>query len=182
MHKPFLYVCDMEETFKAKINNGKESQIVFTDKSRKSGLINDTDFSWDMIEVKKNMFHIISGTRSFTAEVVKADLTAKTFTILVNGHKYNVVVKDRFDALLHELGMDKLAKTSVQEVKAPMPGMVININVSVGSEVKTGDALLVLEAMKMENIIKSPRDGKVKAVKAVKGTAVEKNQSLVVFE
>ena len=47
---------------------------------------------------------------------------------------------------------------------------------------KKGDALLVLEAMKMENIIKSPRDGKVKSVKAVKGTAVEKNQSLIVFE
>jgi biotin carboxyl carrier protein len=172
----------MEETFKAKVNSGKESEIVFSDKSRKNGSIDGADFSWDMIEVKKNMFHIISGTKSFTAEVVKADLAAKTFTILVNGHKYNVDVKDRFDALLHDLGMDKLVQTGVQEVKAPMPGMVLNIHVSAGSEVKKGDALLVLEAMKMENIIKSPRDGKVKTVKAVKGTAVEKNQSLVVFE
>jgi biotin carboxyl carrier protein len=96
---------------------------------------------------------IISGTKSFTAEVVKADL-----------------------------GMDKLAAVGVQEVKAPMPGMVLNIIVSTGDEVKKGDALLVLEAMKMENIIKSPRDGKVKTVKAIKGTAVEKNQSLIVFE
>ncbi len=172
----------MEELFKAKINNGKETQVVFTDKSRKSGSVNGAGFEWDMIEVKKNMFHIISGTKSFTAEVVKADLITKTFTILVNGHKYNVDVKDKFDRLLHELGMDKLAATGVQEVKAPMPGMVLNIIVSAGDEVKKGDALLVLEAMKMENIIKSPRDGKVKSVKAVKGSAVEKNQSLVVFE
>ena len=172
----------MEELFKAKINNGKESEVVFTDKSRKSGSVNGARFAWDMIEVKKNMFHILSGTKSFTAEVVRADLTAKTFTILVNGHKYNVAVKDKFDALLHELGMDKLTQTGVQEVKAPMPGMVLTINVAVGDEVKKGDALLVLEAMKMENIIKSPRDGKVKSVKAVKGSAVEKNQSLIVFE
>lgn len=171
----------MHETYKAKINT-KESEIIFTDKSRKSGLINGADFSWDMIDVKKNMFHIISGTKSFTAEIVKADLAAKTFTILVNGHKYNVDVKDRFDVLLKELGMDKLIQAGVQEVKAPMPGMVLTINVSAGDEVKKGDALLVLEAMKMENIIKSPRDGKVKTVKALKGTAVEKNQSLIVFE
>jgi len=172
----------MEETFKAKINNGKETEIVFTDKNRKSGSANGNPFAWDMIEVKKNMFHIISGTKSFTAEVVKADLAAKTFTILVNGHKYTVDVKDKFDALLHELGMDKLAVPEVQEVKSPMPGMVLNIHVSVGQEVKKGDALLVLEAMKMENNIKSPRDGKIKVVKAIKGTAVEKNQSLIVFE
>lgn len=172
----------MEELFKAKINNGKETEVVFTDKSRQSGFVNGAGFAWDMIEVKKNMFHIISGTKSFTAEVVKADLATKTFTILVNGHKYNVEVKDRFDTLLQELGMDKLAQAGVQEVKAPMPGMVLTIHVSAGDEVKKGDALLVLEAMKMENIIKSPRDGKVKSVKAVKGAAVEKNQSLVVFE
>ena len=172
----------MEEQFKAKVNNTENVDVLFTEKNRKSGKVNGKDFSWDMIEVKKNMFHILSGNKSFTAEIVKADLTTKTFTILVNGHKYNIDVKDKFDALLHEMGMDKLAQTGVQEVKAPMPGMVLNINVSAGSEVKKGDPLLVLEAMKMENIIKSPRDGKIKTVKAVKGTAVEKNQALVVFE
>lgn len=50
----------MEELYKAKINSGKEFEIIFTDKSRKSGTINGADFAWDMIEVKKNMFHIIS--------------------------------------------------------------------------------------------------------------------------
>lgn len=71
--------------------------------------------------------------------MVKADLATKTFIILVNGHKYNVDVKDKFDALLHELGMDKLAAVGVQEVKAPMPGMVLNIIVSTGDEVKKGE-------------------------------------------
>lgn len=172
----------MEEKYKAKVSNAEDIEVVFNDKSRKNGSVNGNNFSWDIVEVKKNMFHIISGTRSFTAEVVKADTTAKTFTILVNGNKYNVDVKDKFDELLKQMGMDKLAQTGVQEVKAPMPGMVINIAVEAGAEVKKGDPLLVLEAMKMENIIKSPRDGKIKAVKAVKGNAVEKNQPLVVFE
>jgi len=172
----------MEEIFKATVNNKRESEIIFTDKSKKKGSVNKNEFSWDIIEVKKNMFHIIAGTKSFTAEVVKADFASKSFTIIVNGNKYNVDVKDKFDDLLHQLGMDKLAKDGVPEVKAPMPGMVLNVHVSAGAEVKKGDPLLVLEAMKMENIVKSPRDGKIKTVKAVKGTAVEKNQSLVVFE
>lgn len=172
----------MEEKYKAKVSNAENIEVIFTDKSRKNGSVNGNNFSWDIVEVKKNMFHIISGTRSFTAEVVKADTTTKTFTILVNGNKYNVDVKDKFDELLKQMGMDKLAQTGVQEVKAPMPGMVINIAVEAGAEVKKGDPLLVLEAMKMENIIKSPRDGKIKTLKAVKGNAVEKNQPLVVFE
>ena len=59
--------------------------------------------------------------------------------------------------------------------------MVLKILVTEGDQVKKGDALLVLEAMKMENIIKSPADGLVKKINAVQGTAVEKNQVLIQF-
>jgi biotin carboxyl carrier protein len=62
-----------------------------------------------------------------------------------------------------------------------MPGMVLKILITEGDQVKKGDALLVLEAMKMENIIKSPADGLVKKINAVQGTAVEKNQVLIQF-
>ncbi len=62
-----------------------------------------------------------------------------------------------------------------------MPGMVLNILVKEGDVVKKGDPLIVLEAMKMENILKSPTEGTVKKVAAIKGTAVEKNQLLIQF-
>jgi biotin carboxyl carrier protein len=62
-----------------------------------------------------------------------------------------------------------------------MPGMVLNVLVNEGQTVKKGDALLVLEAMKMENILKSPAEGTIKKITAVKGTAVEKNQILIQF-
>jgi biotin carboxyl carrier protein len=70
----------------------------------------------------------------------------------------------------------------VKEVKAPMPGLVLDIRVVPGQMVQKGDVLLILEAMKMENAIKSATDGVVKQVKAIKGQSVEKNQLMIVFD
>ena len=77
--------------------------------------------------------------------------------------------------------MDNLAAAKVNEIKAPMPGLVLDIRVAEGDEVKKGDSILVLEAMKMENIIKSPTDGIIKKINVKKGIAVEKNQVLIHF-
>ena len=143
--------------------------------------INEKDLSCDIIEVKSGSFHVISNARSYSADVVKADPVTKTFVISVNGNKYTVVVKDKFDELLKSLGMDNLGSGKVNEVKAPMPGLVLEIRVNEGDIVKKGDAIVVLEAMKMENILKSPSDGMVKKINVKKGTAVEKNQVLINF-
>ena len=62
-----------------------------------------------------------------------------------------------------------------------MPGMVLNILVNEGDTIKKGDPLIVLEAMKMENILKSPTDGVIKKIPINKGVAVEKNQLLIQF-
>ena len=62
-----------------------------------------------------------------------------------------------------------------------MPGLIIDLKVKTGDTVKAGDSLLILEAMKMENMLKSPGDGVVKNVKVKKGDAVEKNQVLIEF-
>jgi biotin carboxyl carrier protein len=78
--------------------------------------------------------------------------------------------------------MENMNNQKVNEVKAPMPGLVLNILVEPGQEISKGDGLFVLEAMKMENIIKSPTDAIVKSIEVEKGIAVEKNQVLVKFE
>lgn len=66
-----------------------------------------------------------------------------------------------------------------EPVKAPMPGTIVSVAVSNGQEVKTGDVLVVLEAMKMENEIKAPKDGKIVSVSVNKGDAVESGAELV---
>ncbi|MEQ9413945.1 MAG: biotin/lipoyl-containing protein [Cyclobacteriaceae bacterium] len=136
---------------------------------------------WDLVKVTDTYFHIIHEQKGYRAEIVKADHTTKTFVIKINGHKYTVSVKDKFELLLEKMGMNVGAANKVNSIKAPMPGLIIDLKVKVGDEVKAGDQLLILEAMKMENIIKSPGDGTVKTVKVEKGNSVEKGQVLIEF-
>ena len=63
-----------------------------------------------------------------------------------------------------------------------MPGLVLSIMVEPGDSVKKGEGVMVLEAMKMENIIRTPADGIVKSIDVKKSDAVEKNQVLIKFE
>jgi biotin carboxyl carrier protein len=147
----------------------------------KEGTIDGNIFSWDVIEVKDGSFHIIKNNKSYSVEVIKADVTEKSFLISVNGNKYQLNVKDKFDELLKSLGLDTLNSKKVNELKAPMPGLVLEVRIAEGDTVKKGDPILVLEAMKMENIIKSPTDGIIKKINVKKGVAVEKNQVLVNF-
>lgn len=135
----------------------------------------------DSIEISDGEFHIIKNDKSYTADIIKISKEDKTALIKVNGNKYEVKLTDKFDELLKNLGMDSLAAKKVNNIKAPMPGLVLNIIAKEGDVVKKGDALLVLEAMKMENILKSPTDGVIKRIAVQKGIAVEKNQLLIEF-
>ena len=165
-----------------RVNNKTEFEIEFDDQSLVRGKINNKSFDWDIIEVKNNSFHIIKDHRSYKAEVIKADFSKKRFVISVNGNKYDLKVKDRFDELLHKLGFYESDSNKINEIRAPMPGLVLDIMVEEGSKVKKGEPVLVLEAMKMENILKSPRDGIVKSSNVEKGKPVEKNEVLISFE
>jgi biotin carboxyl carrier protein len=135
----------------------------------------------DISQIDPSRYHIINDLRSYNVEVLSFDRAAKTAAIKVNGTVYTVTAKDQFDLLLDQLGMSALNAAKVSEIKAPMPGMVLKLFVKEGMEVKKGDNLFILEAMKMENIIKSPADVTVKAVRIRPGDKVEKGQVLLMF-
>ena len=158
--------------------NQKHFEII----SHKDGLgVNGHSFVWDVVEISDGYFHIIVDKKSYKAEVVKYDHATKIFHIKVNGKVYPVIVKDKFDLLLEKMGMNSNATGKVNHIKAPMPGLIVEVKVQQGDVVKTGDTLLILEAMKMENIIKCPGEGTVKTIKVKKGDSVEKNQVLIEF-
>jgi len=161
-----------------KTANGKTRQV---DIQKESVLLDGSPFNWDISPIGPRTYHIIKNSKSYTAEVVEADYQAKTFTFKINGITQTISVKDRFDLLLDKLGMSDANAQKINDVKAPMPGLILAIKVQPGQEVKKGDPLMILEAMKMENILKSPGDGVVREVKVQERQNVEKNQVLLLF-
>ena len=144
--------------------------------------LEDKDFNWDCVEIKNGQFHVLFKGRSLVADVIEVDPSEKVFVIRINNNSYHVELKDRYDELLQSLGMDTFSSKKETEIKAPMPGRVLDVMVHEGDRISKGDNVVVLEAMKMENVIKSPTGGVVKNVCVVKEEAVEKNQVLITFK
>jgi len=159
-----------------------DANDVFEISSNDEGfIINGKPLSWDIQKISDKHFHLIVDHKSYRAEVVKVDQATKTFTIKLNGKNFQVALKDKFDLLLEQMGMNNTASNKVNNLRAPMPGLIIDLKVKEGDVVKQNDPLIILEAMKMENIIKSSGEGVVKSVKVKKGQSVEKGQVLIEF-
>lgn len=144
-------------------------------------LVNDSAINADIKQLNDLLYHVINENGSYNAEVVSFDREAKTAEIKVNNNIYTIAAKDQFDVLLDKMGLSNLMTAKVSEIKAPMPGLVLKVLVEEGAEVKKGENLFVLEAMKMENIIKAPADVTVKTIKIKPGDKVEKGQILMLF-
>ncbi|GAB2782138.1 hypothetical protein GCM10027275_27490 [Rhabdobacter roseus] len=158
-----------------------ESDTLQIRQEKKQWFIGDEPFGGDVVRLDDRRYHVIWNDRSFTVEVLETDAAAKQFTLRINGQLYTTSVQDRFDLLLESMGMSQAAGTKVNQVKAPMPGLIQTIRVQPGDPVQKGDTLLVLVAMKMENAIKAPADSVVKTIHVQPGDSVEKNQVLIEF-
>jgi len=145
--------------------------------------LNDSEISkFDSIEVSKDEFHVLNDNQSFSAKIIESDFQNKEYQVKVNNNTYDVSLINEMDILIKEMGFQLGTSKLVSEINAPMPGLVLEINVSEGQEVKENQSLLILEAMKMENVLSSPRDGVIKSIKVKKGEAVDKNALLLEFE
>ncbi|RVU01856.1 acetyl-CoA carboxylase biotin carboxyl carrier protein subunit [Mucilaginibacter limnophilus] len=164
--------------YQVKVNSKHNYEI---DRVNNELQVNGHVVNADIKQLSPLSYHIINNNRSYNVEVVNFDKAAKTAEIKVNNNTYSITAKDQFDALLNKLGLSDMNSVKVSEIKAPMPGLVLKVFVNEGSEVKKGDNLFVLEAMKMENIIKAPADVTVKSIKIKPGDKVEKGQILMQF-
>lgn len=134
-----------------------------------------------MIKEGQGYFHVLKNNVSYRVEVLKTDVTEKKVTLRINGKTLTLQVQDSFDQLLNQMGLGSMNARKVNDLKSPMPGLVIDIPVQEGQAVAAGEPLIILEAMKMENILKAPADVTVKKVLVQKGKAVEKNEVLIQF-
>jgi len=135
--------------------------------------------SADMIAKPDNTFHLIKDHLSITAKILEADLYGKKLRIEVEGDIFEVEVRDDLAQMLDRMGFGRVSSKQVKQIKAPMPGLVLQIAVREGQEVRDGDRLLVLEAMKMENSINIHADGVIKKINVSNGQAVDKGQVLI---
>lgn len=135
----------------------------------------------DLVKTGPGQYSLVLNGRSHRVLVLKEDRENKTARLRIGAHTYSVRLEDEQHHLMHMLGLDKAARTVVKEIKAPMPGLVLKLLVKEGDTVKKNDPVLILEAMKMENVIKSPGEGTVGKLHAAERTAVEKGQLLVSF-
>jgi len=161
------------------IVNGKSFEV-----SQENGdiLIDGTILDWDIVKISPTSFHILYKNKGYSAELIRQDTSNKTLVIKINGKVHTIEVKDQYDLLLEKMGLNSPAAGKINSVKAPMPGLIVQVNISSGDNVKPGDPLLVLEAMKMENMIKASADAQVKEIKVKKGDSVEKGQVLIEFQ
>lgn len=143
--------------------------------------LDDTLKDWDIKPIDERRFHLIHNHQGFTAEIISVNKEEKTVTLKINNQQMNVQLRDRFDVLLSQMGMSASGSGKLNDLKAPMPGLVVKVLVAEGTSVNKGDGLLILEAMKMENVIKAAGSGTVKAIKVSAGTKVEKGELLIQF-
>ena len=161
----------MSTSYKLSVNNTTNFEL------------NESDLkNLDVVSVEKTKFHVLKDNKSFKAEIVAADFISKKYTIKVNNNTYEVAISDALDQLIKSMGIERGRTKVVNAIKAPMPGLILEISVEVGQTVKENDPLLILEAMKMENSFLSPRDGVIKSIAVEKGHAVDKGQLLIEFE
>ena len=145
------------------------------------GSFEGKNFDLDIEREEGHFYHLEKDGKIYNVQVLPGDDIKKP-KIRVNGVTYDTELIDKYDELVKKLGMENLTKVEIKELKSPMPGLVIEINVKVRDVISKGDPIMILEAMKMENSIKSKGDGTIAEVYVNKGQAVEKNELLVRFE
>ena len=136
----------------------------------------------DVLDLPGAKKHILEKGKSTTAEVIHSDFFGKSYSVEIDSSVHTISISGELDKLIKEMGLSAKVSKAVKDIKAPMPGLILEVNVVPGQEVKEGSYLLVLEAMKMENTLLAPRDGVVKAVAVEKGQTVDKNQLLIEME
>lgn len=161
---------------KIKVNNHTELEVAA---GNQEVVINEKSIGWDMKELPNGTFHILADGKSYNAVIEGVDRAAKQLKLNVNGNRYELAIKEPIDQLLQKMGLNMATAKKVEAIKAPMPGLVLKVLVAEGQQISKGEPVLILEAMKMENVFKAPADATVKAIKVTERKAVEKGEVLI---
>ena len=130
----------------------------------------------------RNYFVVSFNGKTFNGEVLEQNLEDHTLKLKLNHRVFEVKRKYALLDLISQMGLDKKKVKKLKELSSPMPGRVLKIMVKIGDQINIGDSLLSLEAMKMENILKSDGEGVVKEIFISEQQVVDKGEVLIEFE
>lgn len=142
------------------------------------------DTNWDQfdcIQISPDTYHLLENGNTHVIKIIASDAAHKKFTFKINGEIKEANVLNGLDLLIEKMGLNSAQAKRLRTMNAPMPGLVTGIKITEGQQVEKGTPLMILEAMKMENLIVAPHDAVVKAIHVSLGQAVEKGTPLLEF-
>jgi len=142
--------------------------------------IDGKEFEYDYEQMFGTSYILKVGDKFY--DVSAKRINREKYVVVINGNDFEVEARTTLEEKAREVIEQHSLKNRGQEIKAPMPGMILKVNKKVGDSVSLGESIMILEAMKMENELKSPKDGKIKEVLVKEGDAVEKGAKLFSIE
>jgi len=143
---------------------------------RVSAVVEDRSYEVSVLRPEQGVYLIFDGDRVYEVRVWPGE--AGTLSVKLRNRVFDAKVVDR----KHRRGAIDHGTEGRQQLVAPMPGKVVRVLVGAGDEVASGQGVAVVEAMKMQNEIKSPRAGRVVEIRVVEGATVNANQVLATIE
>lgn len=160
--------------FKIRINN-KVSEVKIIDDLFVE--VNNVKYDYSFIHIEKEKYLLRIGTKFF--EISYTNQTNNEFDLQINNHSVSASIRTSLEEKAYQLlSQSQSLENHKTIIKSPMPGLVLKILKSSGENVLKGETVLILEAMKMENEIKSPIDGILFELNIEQGKAIEKNKTL----
>ena len=134
------------------------------------------------INYTKKEIVLSNGSKKFECKILKENAIDQSYIVKINGEISTIRLIKQVEKTIEKLGIQKENQKNINVLKAPMPGLILDVVIKESDLVKKGDPVIILEAMKMENILSSPVDGIVKEIKVNPQQTVEKNNILIKFE
>ncbi len=139
--------------------------------------INGSKQNFVVDRLDERTYSVVFNNKSYRLFIESTD--KNKCTVFVNGRSHDIIVKDERDQLLDQYGIADAQHAVEREIRAPMPGLVLDVLVAEADEVEAGSGLIVLEAMKMENELKAPSKGRVASIHVNPGDPVAKGDLLI---
>ena len=162
--------------------NGRRFEVELPDSSRDGGLkLNGKIVRLEHRRVSPG--GEVELIRDGKPRIAEVDGSGGSCRVQIGGFDFDATILDEREELLRRYAPEKQARTGVAgEIKAPMPGLVVKVEVAPGDRVRRGQGVMVIEAMKMENEIAAPMDGTVELIKVKPGQPVEKGEALMTIK